>query len=58
MENNKTINYDEVFSKAKESTVYAHALVFVEKALENKNESEAAQFLEIERIISEARKHL
>jgi hypothetical protein len=54
----KDVDYNEVFSRAKESTVYSHAMVYIREVMKNENITERGQFLEIQKIVEEAKKHL
>lgn len=51
-------DYDKQLRMAKDSTVYAHANVWVRNIMEDKRKTEREKFLEIHKIVIEATNHL
>ena len=50
-------NYSEIFSAAKKSTVYAHAMVLIKEVVNEKG-TDSEKFSEIKMIVFEAIEHL
>lgn len=51
-------DYACIFKEAKQSTVYAHAMVWIEETVSDKKKTEREKFDEINKIVIEAIKQL
>jgi hypothetical protein len=56
--NIQDIDLNDMFTHAKESTVYSHAMVYITSVLEDEKKTEREKYKDIRKIISEAEKHL
>jgi hypothetical protein len=52
------IDYNGIFTKAKESTIHTHAMVWIREIAEDRKKTDREKFIEIQKIIIEAVKHL